>query len=250
MLVLYDIDSDQRPMVFPPSQYAWGQDTPAPGLLARGGDLSVQRLKLAYEEGIFPWFSEGEPILWWSLDPRMVLYPKEFKLSHSLRKTLKNGLRDNSFEIRVNTAFSKVVDLCAVTPRKGQKGTWITSEIVQAYTRLHEQNMAYSFETWSEGELVGGLYGVSLGGMFYGESMFSVRKDASKLALCGLIAFALYHHIELIDCQQETAHLKSLGALTIPRCRFVIEMKQAQKKSPPLWISGRLSDVCWKTLGI
>ncbi|MGL4666731.1 MAG: leucyl/phenylalanyl-tRNA--protein transferase [Saezia sp.] len=250
MLVLYELDSERRPCIFPPLQSAWGEGTPAPGLLAQGGDLSVERLKLAYSEGIFPWFGEGEPILWWSLDPRMVLYPNKFKLSRSLKKTLKGFLHSDGCEIRIDTAFSKVVEQCALSSRKGQDGTWITHEIMQAYMRLHQENMAHSFEAWVDGELVGGLYGVSIGGMFYGESMFSKQPNASKLALCGLIAFALYEPIALIDCQQETAHLKSLGAYAIPRSQFVTEMKQAQIKLSPLWVSGKVPDMCWSMLDV
>ena len=248
MPVLYELDADERPMVFPPLQCAWGADTPAPGLLAQGGDLSVERLKLAYGQGIFPWFGQGERILWWSLDPRMVLYPQKVRLSRSLRKTLKRFVVSEHCEIRVDTDFKAVVKQCAEISRKGQDGTWISSDIIEAYTQLHQQNVAHSFETWMDGELVGGLYGVNIGGMFYGESMFSKRVDASKLAFCGLMAFSLYHGIELVDCQQETAHLMSLGACVIPRNLFMEEMKLAQGKADPVWESGRLSDVCWQCL--
>lgn len=250
MLVLYDIDPYKYPMAFPPLEYAWGQDSPAPGLLARGGDLSIERLVLAYSQGIFPWFSEGEPILWWSLDPRLVLYPQEFKFSRSLKKTLKAFLSVPGCEIKVDTHFEQVIKNCALSERNGQDGTWISPQIIKAYTQLHEQGFAHSFETWVNGELVGGLYGVNLGGMFYGESMFFKQKDASKLALCGLMAFARAAGIKLIDCQQETAHLKSLGARSISRSLFADEMKQAIQKDVPFWVVGTLPNTYWKKLGL
>jgi leucyl/phenylalanyl-tRNA--protein transferase len=186
------------------------------GLLAVDGDLSPERLVQAYSRGIFPWFGEGEPILWWSPDPRMVLFPAELKVSHSLRKTLRRG----RYEVRTDTAFREVMEGCA-EPRGGQPGTWITPAMVAAYTRLHDMGIAHSVETWMDGELAGGLYGVALGRMFYGESMFSRRTDASKIAFVHLVRQLERWGFGMIDCQMKTPHLASLGAREIPRGEFV-----------------------------
>ena len=191
------------------------------GLLAVGGDLSPLRLLNAYANGIFPWYNEEEPILWWSLDPRLVIRPGEMKVSKSLRHTLRSGV----FEVRVDTAFRSVMQHCAATPREGQDGTWITEDILEAYGRLHELGFAHSFETWREGELVGGLYGIAIGKAFFGESMFHTVSDASKVAFWHLHQFLLQHDFKIIDCQQETPHLKSLGAYTIPRKDFIKELE-------------------------
>jgi leucyl/phenylalanyl-tRNA---protein transferase len=191
------------------------------GLLAAGGDLSPERLLDAYRHGIFPWFSAGDPILWWSPDPRMVLFPDEFKISHSLRKTLLRG----KYEVRVDNAFEQVMRACAM-PREGQDGTWIQEEIIQAYVRLHKMGLAHSIETWMEGELVGGLYGVSLGRMFYGESMFSRKTDASKIALAHLTLQLKRWHFGMIDCQMNTPHLASMGAREIPRREFIMRLQE------------------------
>lgn len=248
MQTLYNIGADGTSLNFPPLSCAWGSDSPAPGLLAQGGDLSVGRLKLAYSKGIFPWFSHGEPILWWSLDPRMVLYPHHFKFSRSLRKSLKNFLTKDGGEIKINTSFQKVMQSCADSKRKGQHGTWITPSIIHAYTQLHQEGFAHSFEAWLNGELIGGLYGVGTGHMFYGESMFSHYPNASKLALCGLIAFSLNHHIELIDCQQQTQHLTSLGGHVIPRAQFIKEMEHANTHPALSWHAQSISSQCWSAL--
>ena len=191
------------------------------GLLAVGGDLSPLRLLNAYANGIFPWYNEEEPILWWSLDPRLVIRPGEMKVSKSLRHTLRSGV----FEVRVDTAFRSVMQHCAATPREGQDGTWITEDILEAYGRLHELGFAHSFETWKGGELVGGLYGIAIGKAFFGESMFHTVSDASKVAFWHLHQFLLQHDFKIIDCQQETPHLKSLGAYTIPRKDFIKELE-------------------------
>lgn len=183
------------------------------GLLAIGGDLSVPRLLEAYCCGIFPWYSEEEPLLWWSLDPRMVLFPEEFRCSKSLRRVVKSG----RFEVRIDTCFEQVMRHCGSVQREDQDGTWITEEMVQAYLALHEHGFAHSFETFFHGELVGGLYGVSIGDVFCGESMFHTMTDASKVALVRLVEFCRQHHFRLIDAQQETRHLASLGARPIPR---------------------------------
>ncbi|MFA7243299.1 MAG: leucyl/phenylalanyl-tRNA--protein transferase [Sulfuricellaceae bacterium] len=185
------------------------------GLLAAGADLSLQRLLDAYRNGIFPWFNEGDPILWWSPDPRMVLFPDELKVARSLRKTL----RARRYEIRTDSAFRAVMLGCAAT-RDGSAGTWITDGIVAAYVRLHELGCAHSVETWIDGELAGGLYGVALGRMFYGESMFSRRTDASKIAFVHLVRQLQRWDYGMIDCQMKTAHLASLGAREIARGEF------------------------------
>lgn len=197
---------------FPPLATALREPS---GLLAAGADLSAQRLLDAYRQGIFPWFSEGDPILWWSPDPRMVLLPEELKVSRSLRKTL----RARRYEIRIDSAFQAVMQECATT-RDDQNGTWITDEIIRAYTRLHESGCAHSVETWIDGELAGGLYGVALGKMFYGESMFCRRTDASKIAFVHLVRQLRRWGFGMIDCQMKTAHLASLGAREIPRGEF------------------------------
>jgi leucyl/phenylalanyl-tRNA--protein transferase len=186
------------------------------GLLAAGGDLSVRRLLQAYRSGIFPWYSDGQPILWWSPEPRMVLVPAEIVLSRSLRKRL----RKPGFEIRTDTAFAAVVSACAA-PRAEQPGTWITREMAAAYTALHHAGYAHSVETWADGTLVGGLYGVSIGRMFFGESMFSRASDASKIALAYLARQLERWEFGLIDCQMSTPHLASLGAREMPRAEFM-----------------------------
>jgi leucyl/phenylalanyl-tRNA---protein transferase len=206
---------------FPPVERALGAASGAPGLLAASGDLLPSRLIDAYRRGIFPWYSDGQPVLWWSPDPRMILRPAEFKLSPSLRKTLKRVLRDDAWEIRVDDDFAAVMRACAQAPRRGQRGTWITADVVEAYSSLHRVGDAHSIETWFEGERVGGLYGVSFGRMFFGESMFAEVTDASKMALAALVGHLRRHKIEMIDCQQNTSHLASLGGREIARKAFV-----------------------------
>ena len=186
------------------------------GLLCGGGDLSPQRLLAAYRNGIFPWFSDGDPILWWSPDPRMVLFPGEFHASHSLRRRLRTG----SFEVRLDTAFDAVIRACAETPRGDQNGTWISERMQRAYGRLHELGIAHSVETWVDGVLCGGLYGVELGHVFFGESMFSHATDCSKIALAHLARFLEGRGFAVIDCQMRTPHLASLGAREIRRAEF------------------------------
>ena len=187
------------------------------GLLALGGDLSPERLLLAYSAGIFPWYSEGQPILWHSPDPRCVLVPGELRVSRSLAKTL----RRDRFEVRLDTAFDAVIGACADTPRPGQDGTWITGEMRRAYADLHRLGFAHSAEAWEEGQLVGGLYGISLGSAFFGESMFALRSDASKVAFARLVAQLERWDFELIDCQLQTDHLAHFGARPWPRRRFL-----------------------------
>jgi len=199
--------------------------TDAPGLLAAGADLSPKRLLAAYQRGIFPWFSEGQPILWWSTDPRMVLRTADFKISESLRKTLRKIARDSRWEVRFDSAFEQVMRACAA-PRRDGPGTWISEDIIAGYTGLHRQGYAHSSELWLDGELVGGAYGVSIGTMFYGESMFARVTDGSKVALAYLVHFLRQHGVELIDCQQETGHLASLGARPIPRTDFIAHLQK------------------------
>lgn len=203
---------------FPPVEQALLQPN---GLLAAGGDLSPARLLEAYRHGIFPWFSAGDPILWWSPDPRMVLIPQELKVSHSLRKTLHRG----KYEVRTDTAFEQVMRACAA-PRDEEGGTWIQEEIIAAYVRLRRMGIAHSIETWVNGELAGGLYGVSIGRMFYGESMFSYKTDASKIALAHLCKQLERWNFGMIDCQMNTAHLASMGAHEIPRRQFITRLQE------------------------
>jgi leucyl/phenylalanyl-tRNA--protein transferase len=202
----------------------------APGLLAAGADLSPQRLLLAYQNGIFPWFSEGQPILWWSTDPRMVLYTERFKVSDSLKKTLRRVERSRveggRWDVRFDSNFEAVMRACA-EPRKDGPGTWISEDIIAGYTGLYNMGFAHSSEVWLDGELVGGAYGVCIGRMFYGESMFARVSDASKVALAYLVAFLRGHGVEMVDCQQETSHLASLGAAPISRARFLAHLRHA-----------------------
>jgi leucyl/phenylalanyl-tRNA--protein transferase len=198
---------------FPPVELALEDP---PGLLCAGGDLSLERLLDAYRHGIFPWYSGDQPILWWSPDPRMVLYTEEFKVSRSLAKSRRN----RGYELRVDSAFARVLDACAA-PRAASPGTWLVDDMRAAYLRLHQAGYAHSFETWHEGELVGGLYGVAIGRMFYGESMFSRTTDASKVALAGLVEVLRARGCPLVDCQVHTELLESLGAREVPRRDFL-----------------------------
>ena len=203
------------------------------GLLAVGGDLLPDRILDAYRRGIFPWGTvDGQP-LWYSPDPRMVLFPDEFRLTRSLRKTLRAG----TFEVRFDSDFPGVMAACASTPRDGQDGTWITPEMRHAYTRLHELGWAHSVETYADGVLVGGLYGMAIGRMFYGESMFSRRSDASKVAFAHLIEFLVTHQFGMIDCQMYTDHLASLGGREIPRAEFLVRLSALTASGSPrtLW---------------
>ncbi len=202
---------DER-LWFPPVGYA-----DPDGLLAVGGDLSVDRLLLAYRSGIFPWYNDDEPPLWWSPDPRFVLFPDELRVSKSMGQVLRKG----EYEFRVNSAFREVIHCCRNTVRKGMDGTWISDDIETAYTELHHAGYAHSAETWHNGQLVGGLYGILLGKMFFGESMFSLRNNASKFAFINWVRELGARGIVLIDCQVYTAHLESLGARMIPRERFM-----------------------------
>jgi len=205
-------------MVFPPPDYA-----DASGLIAIGGDLSCERLLEAYRVGIFPWYSEDQPILWWSPDPRLILHLDNFKIARSLRKTLKKDL----FKVTFDRVFEDVIAACAAAPRDGQQGTWITKEMQDAYIKLHGLGFAHSVETWLEGELVGGLYGVSLGKAFFGESMFHYKTDASKVALAMLVERLNAWSFRFIDAQMTTEHLLSLGATELPRRIFLKQLQSA-----------------------
>lgn len=216
------IDGD---CAFPPLPNALTEPN---GLIAIGGDLSLPRLLSAYHQGIFPWFSEGEPILWWSPNPRMVLYPDSLKISRSLQKTLKKKV----FEVRFNSAFREVITACSATARAQQDGTWITQEIIDAYCRLHDAGFAISAESYFEGQLVGGCYGVSIGRMFYGESMFHHKTDASKVAFVTLVEHLKHQGIGLIDCQMKTAHLASFGAHEIDRAEFSLQIATLTQTPP------------------
>lgn len=209
----YWIESHSDNIEFPDVSLAL---TEPDGLLAIGGDLSLPRLLNAYQSGIFPWYSEQQPILWWSPDPRFVLFPEKLKISRSLQKTINK----NKFKVTVNRNFTNVIQACMKVSRPGQEGTWITDDMVEAYTHLHDQGFAHSVECWYENQLVGGLYGVCIGNVFFGESMFSTMTDSSKVAFVHFVKYLEITGIRLIDCQVYTAHLESLGAIPIPREEF------------------------------
>lgn len=220
---------------FPPPEQAWGSNDPAPGLLAAGGGLGVAQLRSAYRQGTFPWFSDGQPILWWAPDPRMVLHVPAFKLHRSMRKTLQAFRKQPKCEIRVDSAFQEVISACAAHKREGQSGTWIVPNMVEAYTRLHAAGDAHSVETWIDGKLVGGLYCVGIGHAIFGESMFAHAKDASKIALSALVGLCRHHGVDFIDCQQNTRHLASLGALEMPRSEFLKHVIAASSRPNIEW---------------
>jgi len=231
---------------FPDPETALTEQEGAAGLLAAGGDLSPRRLLDAYRQGIFPWYSEPQPVLWWSTDPRMVLRTDEFHVSSSLLKRLKAVDRsmhgDGPWRVRFDSAFSQVISHCA-QPRTDANGTWITPAIMAAYTELHHLGYAHSVELWRDEQLVGGAYGVCIGKMFYGESMFALLPDASKIALAYLVHFLRAEGVTLIDCQQETSHLATLGARPIPRSVFLTEMRNAIALAPiPVWRPRSLRD--------
>lgn len=207
----------------------------ASGLLAASADISPGRLLEAYKKGIFPWFSPGQPVLWWSTDPRMVLLTDNFIISHSLKKKLnqvrKSMISGGKWVVRFDCAFKAVMQACA-EPRKDQPGTWISETMIENYVKLHEMGYAHSAELWLEGKLVGGAYGVAIGKMFYGESMFARVSDASKIALAWLVHFLRSNGVRLIDCQQETAHLASLGGITLSREAFSAHLAEATRQPP------------------
>lgn len=214
---------------------ALDHDTPFPspelalnepnGLLAIGGDLSAGRLLDAYHRGIFPWYSKGEPVLWWSPHPRMVLFPEQLRISDSLTKRLKK----QDYEIRFDSSFRNVMEACADTPRQGQAGTWITGDMINGYCDLHKLGLAHSVETWVDGRLAGGLYGVAIGRMFFGESMFHHVRDASKIAFVHLVQHLQQKDFGMIDCQMKTEHLARFGAREIPRPEFIQRLSELVK---------------------
>lgn len=230
---------------FPPVSQAWGPDSQAPGLLAAGEHLDAALLQQAYRQGIFPWFSPGQNVLWWSPDPRMVLPVQGFKLHRSLRQTLKNWTLEPGVELVFDRDFAQVMARCSQAPRAGQSGTWIVPSIVAAYTELHRMGLAHSAELWRDGELLAGLYFVALGQAVFGESMFTTVRDGSKMALAMLVSVARRHGVQMIDCQQNTHHLASLGAHEIPREDFVRWVTDAQSQAPIAWESETLY---WDTL--
>ncbi|PZP29671.1 MAG: leucyl/phenylalanyl-tRNA--protein transferase [Roseateles depolymerans] len=224
---------DEDSLDFPPTARALGPDSEAPGLLAAGGTLTPERLQAAYRRGIFPWYGPEQPPLWWAPDPRMVLQTAHFKLSRSLRKTLQRFIRTPGCEIRVDHDRAAVLSACADAPREGQNGTWIVPELQAAYLAWPA---LHSVETWMDGELAGGLYGVNLGRMFYGESMFMRRTDASKIALAALVCLCREFDIPWIDCQQNTRHLASLGAAEVSRNAFESHLAtHADQSAPRPW---------------
>ena len=204
---------------FPPVDTALADPN---GLLCAGADLTADRILQAYRRGIFPWFSPGQPVLWWSPNPRMVLFPHEIRISRSLTRVL----RKDRFRVSIDRCFGAVIEACAATPRKSQTGTWITDAIVAGYGALHQRGLAHSVETWDGDTLVGGLYGVAIGKVFFGESMFTRATDASKVAFAHMVRHIERHRFELIDCQMKTDHLSSLGAREIPRATFCAEVER------------------------
>ncbi len=230
---------------FPLVAQAWAAGSEAPGLLAAGGALDVATLQSAYTQGVFPWYSAGQPVLWWSPDPRMVLRVPDFKLHRSLRKTLQKFSYTPGCELRIDHDFAAVITACSASARDGQSGTWIVPDMVQAYTDLHAAGLAHSVETWIDGQLAGGLYCTSVGGAVFGESMFSRASDASKIALAGLVALCRAQGVAQIDCQQNTAHLASLGAREMPRQAFCAAVALATVQPPLQW---HFNPVYWQQL--
>ncbi len=221
---------------FPPVEDAWGTESAAPGLLAAGGRLDVDTLKRAYGNTIFPWFSEGQAILWWSPDPRMTLDVNNFRTHRSLRQAAQKFITSPGCEIRFDTAFDQVIKACAGSLRNGQPGTWIVPDMMQAYIMLHQAGFAHSVETWIDGQLAGGLYCVALGKAVFGESMFTRVPNASKIALAALVSFCKSNGIAMIDCQQNTRHLASLGASEVSRAEFLVHTRAATLQPAPKWV--------------
>lgn len=221
---------DDTPL--PPGSQAMGPEDEVPGLVAAGGQVTPTRLDEAYRKGLFPWYSPGQPVLWWSPEPRMVLPVDAFRLSHSLKKTVRRFARTPGCELRVDSAFERVIRACAGTPRDGQDGTWIVPAMIRAYAAWHRQGRVHSVETWIDGELCGGLYGVSIGRMFFGESMFAHRTDASKIAFAALVCFCRAHGVPMIDCQQHTSHLASMGARELRRAEFEARLSRSLGEPP------------------
>lgn len=219
---------------FPPASQALPSLSPFPGLLAAGGRLDADTLERAYRQGIFPWFSPGEPLLWWSTDPRMVLRPEQLHVTRSLKQSARRFAREQRWHFRIDSAFAQVMRQCGAL--RAAEGTWITPEMLQAYVALHARGLAHSFELWENDALLAGLYGVSIGRMFYGESMFTQVSDGSKTLLMALCGFCLRQGIGLIDCQQQTEYLAQMGATPIPRDGFLHHVAEATRQPPvPSW---------------
>lgn len=213
----------------------WGDGDPIPGLVAAGGALDVDSLRRAYAQGIFPWFNDDQPILWWSPSPRMVLQVADFRLHRSLRKHLRQFSVNPDCAIQIDTAFDTVIGRCARISRKGQPGTWIVPAMAQAYGALHRRGLAHSVEVWVDGKLTAGLYCVALGRAVFGESMFTDRTDGSKVALAALVALCRAQGVVLVDCQQQTGHMASLGAAPISRAAFLAHLADATAQPPLQW---------------
>lgn len=222
-MAIFSLNKD---LVFPPPDLAEPD-----GLLAIGGDLSPRRLLLAYRQGIFPWYAPGTPILWWSPDPRLVLFPDELRISHSLRRVLKKA----RFRVTFDAAFRAVIEACALVRIRQGEETWLVPEMIEAYHRLHRMGAAHSVETWLDGQLVGGLYGVAVGRVFFGESMFSIVSDASKVALVHLVERLKGSGYDFIDCQVTTKHLLRMGAREIPRTEFLERLQSATREPTPVF---------------
>jgi len=216
----------------PDASTAWDRSHGVEGLVAAGGGLSVERLREAYSKGCFPWFSEGQPVLWWSPDPRMILQVANFRFHRSLRQWMK---AHKNWDIRIDTAFDAVIEHCANAPRPGQNGTWIVADMVSAYKALHAAGFAHSVETWIDGQLCGGLYCVSIGHAVFGESMFSLVPNGSKIALAALVAFCKAQQVSMVDCQQNTLHLASMGGAEVSRRAFLDHILLAQALPPLRW---------------
>ncbi len=238
------MDSDQHAselpwiehgQALPPASSAWGALSSAPGLLAASKDLTGTRLHEAYSQGIFPWFSKGQPVLWWSPDPRMVLHARRFRFHRSLRQTLQHWLRQPGFELSFDRDFGQVIRRCSQAPRTGQSGTWIVPSVISAYEEFHRQGHAHSVEVWLDGKLVAGLYFVAIGHAVFGESMFTTLSDGSKMALAALVSVCLHHGLPAIDCQQNTRHLAHMGAQEMPRSEFIQLIQNEQVKPDISW---------------
>lgn len=232
---------------FPAPAQAWGPGTQAPGLLAISSTLEATQIERAYRRGIFPWYSAGQPVLWWSPDPRMTLDPGDFRLHRSLRQSLRRWLLQDGVTLAFDRDFRQVMQRCAAQPRQGQNGTWIVPDMVEAYTLLHQRGLAHSAELWRGSELMAGLYFVAIGHAVFGESMFTTVRDGSKMALCLLVSVARKHGVPFIDCQQNTRHLASLGATEKPRGHFLEQVHAAVDEPPIDWARETLY---WQALKI